>query len=179
MLLALGVGLFTFSLIVITAQLILKDKISINQRFDKIFTKNANVKIVDVKHEKKRREHNFLSKLKIVDQIDMQLTSAGLPMRAEEFLIIWLVIIFVPSGLTVLYSRNIITSIALAFIGGVAPLVVVKRAKHKRLEEFTVQLSDALITLSNCLRSGLSLAQGMESISIEMADPLAKEFGKA
>lgn len=178
MLIAIGTGLLSFSLIIILAKLLLKDKIALNKRLDRLTNKKEDEKTVNVQHERKKREIRLLTKLKIVENIETQLISAGILMRGEEFLIMWIMLIFLPAGFTALVFQNGISAASLIVIGVIVPIFIVKRAKNKRLDLFTVQLSDALITLSNCLRSGLSLIQGIESISREMPDPIAREFGK-
>ena len=48
----------------------------------------------------------------------------------------------------------------------------------RRLEAFTEQLGDCLITISNALRAGYSFQQTIEVISKEMEPPIGEEFSK-
>ncbi len=179
MLLASGVGLLSFCIIVLLTRFFLRHRINMEKRLDNISGRTESKK---EKHiltaEKKTRKSNlqFFAHLKIIDALDRELSSAGILMKAEEFLIMWIILIFVPAGVVIILWDNMISATSLVIIAVVLPLALVHRFKKKRREEFTVQLGDALITLGNCLRSGLSLTQGIESIGNEMADPLGKEF---
>ncbi|MDD4689643.1 MAG: type II secretion system F family protein, partial [Eubacteriales bacterium] len=89
-----------------------------------------------------------------------------------------LLLAFVPSGITAITMGNMLLAITVAIIGIVSlPFLIRKRAK-KKIMEFENQLSDALVVICNCLRSGLTLSQAMENIAHEMSDPIAKEFAR-
>lgn len=114
----------------------------------------------------------------LFDKVADELAGAGILMRAEEFMILWLLLSVVPAGLCALVWHNIITATALAVVFLVLPPLLVSRAKLKRVAQFDKQLGEALIVISNCLQSGLTLAQAMESIAAEMPDPIAREFAR-
>jgi len=46
-----------------------------------------------------------------------------------------------------------------------------------RRSKFRVQISDALMILSSCLKAGLSLLQAIESVVEELPSPINQEFG--
>jgi len=48
--------------------------------------------------------------------------------------------------------------------------------KHRRLEQFNEQLVDALMTMSNALRSGSSITQAFEHIARQNQPPVSQEF---
>lgn len=58
------------------------------------------------------------------------------------------------------------------------PIFYMKFLGKKRLNKFNAQLPEALEMLSRSLRAGHSLGAGFGLISQEMADPLAREFGR-
>jgi tight adherence protein B len=62
--------------------------------------------------------------------------------------------------------------------GYFAPRLYVKRRQAQRLNAFNDQLGDAINLLANSLRSGYSLLQSLETVSREMAPPLATEFAR-
>jgi tight adherence protein B len=72
----------------------------------------------------------------------------------------------------------LLTSLVLLIIGGGLPYFFVKRAKAKRLLLFEQQLGDALIIIGNCLKTGLSFQQAVNSISRDMPEPVSREFGR-
>ncbi|NLW73586.1 MAG: hypothetical protein GX057_01630 [Clostridiales bacterium] len=107
-----------------------------------------------------------------------ELQSAGIMMRAEEFATFWLVLGFVPSGLLALFTTNYFIAGAAALLGIAGPPLYVRKQKKKRVIAFENQLGDALVTMCNCLRSGLTLTQAFENIASEMDEPISKEFAR-
>jgi len=103
---------------------------------------------------------------------------AGISMRGEEFLIIWMGLIIVPALLMILFSANIISIIAMVAFAVIVPPLFVRSRRRKQLILFDNQLGDALLLIGNCLRSGLTFQQAMGSIAKEMQDPIAKEFAR-
>jgi len=49
--------------------------------------------------------------------------------------------------------------------------------KERRGKKIDTQLMDALILLSNCLRSGLDIVKGFEMVSKDLLPPISDEFG--
>lgn len=130
----------------------------------------------EAKEKKKKKPGR--SGAKILDRIQNELLLANISMKAEEFVVLWLVVTFIPSGITALFSFNALRSFGLLLIGGLVPLFVLKHKKKKRTTAFEVQLGDALVIMCNCLRSGLSLQQAIETISKEMEAPISVEFAR-
>jgi len=69
------------------------------------------------------------------------------------------------------------------FIGGTAAILmlalprrIMLMLKARRLRSFNEQLVDALMTMSNALRSGASILQAFEHIVKEGQDPISQEF---
>lgn len=66
----------------------------------------------------------------------------------------------------------------LSFFLGVLPWVWLFQKRKSRIAKFTSQLPEALELLARALRSGQSLAAGLQVIAQEVADPLGPEFNK-
>jgi tight adherence protein B len=64
-----------------------------------------------------------------------------------------------------------------AILGGFLPWVMLSRARRKRRESIEDQLPDALISMSNSLRAGLTLPQSMGILVDNTAPPISEEFG--
>ena len=64
-----------------------------------------------------------------------------------------------------------------AYMGIQMPRVVLEHLKRSRGAKINKQLMDALILLSNSLRSGMDIVQGFELVSHDMLPPIADEFG--
>lgn len=172
-------GLFIFLLICIVASAVSKDKIAVKNRVKKlgqgdVKERHAWMQSQSSKSKDKKKIFHF----KITDSITNELFMANIMMRPEEFIFLWLILIFVPGGLVALLNGDAIPSFFLIILGTVLPPVYVRNLKRKRVTKFENQLGDALAIISNCLRSGLTFQQAMGSISKDMPDPIAQEFAR-
>ncbi len=64
-------------------------------------------------------------------------------------------------------------------LGGVAlyiPTWTLAYLKRRRLEKFNSQLVDTLVSMSNALKAGFSIAQAFESVVKDGENPIAQEF---
>jgi len=180
LLLTASVGLLCFLVTVAGYALATANRRKMKERIHFIQPEEVSV-IVEAGEEKKKvkkqkNQFSLLHNRKILDIVQDELLLANIMMRAEEFLVLWMAVVFVPSGLTALFVDYPMPSITLAIVGAVVPILIIRQKKKKRLIAFESQLSDALVIVCNCLRSGLSLQQGFESIAREMQDPVNKEF---
>ena len=57
------------------------------------------------------------------------------------------------------------------------PKLIIHILQKRRLERFNLQLTEALVTMSNALRAGFSIQQAFETIVQEGRKPIAQEFG--
>ncbi|HOU11013.1 MAG TPA: type II secretion system F family protein [Clostridiales bacterium] len=179
-LLTISVGLLCFFGIVAGYAVATANRRRMKERIRLIQPEEVSV-IVEAGEEKKKvkrqkKSFSILHNKKLLDIVQDELLLANIMMRAEEFLVVWLIVVFIPSGLSALFLKNAMPSITLAVVGAVVPLLIIRQKKKKRLIAFESQLSDALVIVCNCLRSGLSLQQGFESIAREMQDPINREF---
>lgn len=107
-----------------------------------------------------------------------QLARADLKLTVAEFAalhIVSMVGIFAASYF-IIFSGDLVFSIAAAFIGFFVPRIYVTRTISKRLREFENQLPDTLGLWVNALRSGYSVLQSMEAISKDAPEPTKTEF---
>ncbi len=65
-----------------------------------------------------------------------------------------------------------------AVIGYYAPRFVTRRLQTRRLKQVDAQLVDALVLMSNSLKSGLSFQQALEMVVREMRPPISDEMGR-
>lgn len=109
----------------------------------------------------------------------LELTRAGVPLRVGEYLMLRLVV-----GLGLLLTVGEVTeSMAIGLLAGLAgyfaPVLYLRMRQRRRVRLFEDQLSDALLLLSNALKSGYSMLQGMETVGQQMPDPIGPEFTDA
>ena len=117
-------------------------------------------------------ERNFAQSL------EYKLRQAGLPLFGGEYVIINLIAASAVAVLVWLLTLNVKAAIG---AGALVPIVlwgVVLMLIGKRLNAFTEQLGDCLITISNALRAGYSFQQTIEVIAKEMEPPIGDEFSR-
>lgn len=172
--------ILVFLVAVIILKSVFKEKLIIKTRIDNLISKRERLVI----ESKKRKGINLTEKLsplfkkKAMKFLSNELSMAGIPLRADEFLIIWLLLTAIPAGMIFVIFKEVVVSLGIAICGVVLPMVFVKRTKSKRLGMLDKQLVDALIIIGNCLKSGLTFQQAMASIARDMPEPISKEFDK-
>ena len=183
-LLSVTFAFLTFALAYIITATISADKIAAEKRLEELnkregdggevaLIKNES-KTTKSKRDRKRKKSDAGEKFGIV--IYKELQSADIKMRPEEFLLIWILLIFVPGSLFALFTNNLVVSLILIIVGLAGPVVYIKMKQRKRVKEFEEQLSDALMICVSCLHSGLSFTQAMETIAADMDAPISTEF---
>jgi tight adherence protein B len=160
-------------------------KRNLNQRLKKFTDTSRQVRV-----EEEEKERNFSMKAILgkagqvfvkrgmTKQLEYQLIKADIPLRGEEFLIIWMLAALVPGTLIYILSRKITISFLLYILGIILPPLLVSTAQQKRLKKFDQQISDSLGIMANALRAGFSFMQTLELVSREMPNPIAKEFAR-
>jgi tight adherence protein B len=94
----------------------------------------------------------------------------------RKYLIGWLVAIgctFV--GIWLGLGSVLFAALSVAFLGA-APWYLLRRTAERHRQKIEDQLADAMVTLSNAVRAGLSLAQAMEILAAECPKPINAEF---
>ena len=115
---------------------------------------------------------------KYLDRLQTYLLRAGVPLKAEEMVVLSLVSGLAGFFLGTFLIRNTILSILTGIAGLAVPGLWVGQVKRKRITTLESQLLDSLVMMTNSLRAGHSFLQGIELVSREMDPPLATEFGK-
>lgn len=119
------------------------------------------------------------SGLPFTQQIAAELAQADLKLTPLEFLIINGGTTIAGYALALLIFRgDLLVSIVGAAVGAYAPRVYVRFKKGQRLSQFSNQLGDTLLLLSNSLRTGYSLQQSIDTASRELPSPISVEFGR-
>jgi tight adherence protein B len=120
-----------------------------------------------------------------LQKIEDGLVQADVPMRAVEFVLLRLVLagLGVVISLFVLPDPNnptiqLLRAVGLAALGYFTPAISVKFHERRRRTKFVSQLADALMLLTNSLRSGYGFLKGLEMVAKEMGDPISKELNR-
>ncbi len=165
---------FLLSVIILSAAM--QPRIIAERRLGSLYSKQP--AIDDIVPKKKKNKKQSKEKLRFGQTLANELQNAGIIMRPEEFATFWLIASFVPSGLLALLTGNAVLAGAVAIAGIIGPPIYVGKQKKKRISAFEHQLGDALVTMCNCLRSGLTLGQAIENIAADMSEPISKEFSR-
>ncbi|MCM0612009.1 type II secretion system F family protein [Marinobacter sediminum] len=111
--------------------------------------------------------------------LDRLLEQAGVSITVSRFILIQLglslalfIILYWAVGALMLIALPL--SLVLGFL---VPHIYVVRKKTRRSDLFTQQLPDALDYIARSLRAGNPFSAAIRSVSHEMADPIATEFG--
>lgn len=71
---------------------------------------------------------------------------------------------------------GIFNGFVVGFLAGLVPSVMLSRARRQRREKIEDQLPDALISMANSLRAGLTLPQSMGILTDNTSPPISEEF---
>jgi len=110
--------------------------------------------------------------------LEDELARADIPMRPSEYLLLRMVLAafgFLVGRYTFGYLHS---GIILAVAGFLVPVFVVRSHQNRRRAKFVKQLADALMLLTNSLRSGYGFVKGLELVAKEMSDPISKELNR-
>ena len=131
----------------------------------------------DVIREKKKNEKNSKKQSKLISKrFEDSLIAAGIKLTGKEYLYAWIGATILPVSLLSLLGKSFISVLSAGVIGFIIPPFLVNRARKKRQQLFNAQLSEALVVMGNCIKSGYTFQQAMESVSKDMQPPLSNEF---
>ncbi len=131
------------------------------------------------------RAYGFIQKIStplteknFAQSLEYKLNQAGIPLLGGEYVIINLIAMALAGFVIWLVTLNLRYAAIGAAIVPVALWLGIWYLISRRIESFTEQLGDCLITISNALRAGYSFQQTIEVISKEMEPPIGEEFSK-
>lgn len=171
----------TFVLVTTIVGKITENSRNVKRREDYIVgKKKEEKKVAKTEQQKNNKKQSVNNNKSIFTKINKilaeELEKSDISRKPEDFIIIWIIITFVPGLLFILIFKNQLIAPMLMIIGAVAPILYMKNKQKKRRDMFESQLSDALMIASNCLKSGLTFNQAMDTISNECDDPIKLEF---
>ena len=111
-----------------------------------------------------------------VSQVDRLLEQSGMTWTVSDLVVLSLISPVLVGGLTLFMGLPLFIVLPL-MLGSIAlPLLVVLRAKGKRLTKVDMQLPDALDLIGRALRAGHAFPTAMKMVGDEMNAPIADEF---
>jgi tight adherence protein B len=110
-------------------------------------------------------------------RISARLEAAGSGLKAPEWLLVHVGIMASAAMLGMLISKgNLILGFIFTALGFFLPWMFLGFKKNRRLKAFNSSLPDTLQLMAGSLQAGLSLAQSVDTIVREGAEPIASEF---
>jgi tight adherence protein B len=94
----------------------------------------------------------------------------------RRYLILWLVAVTMTLVGFWLVLDNLVFGILISVFLISAPWYLLRRMAERRRQRIEDQLADAMVTLANAVRAGLSLAQSMEILAAQLPKPINAEF---
>lgn len=125
---------------------------------------------------RKNRGKKDQTRLRRLDKIADELYVAGIALRAEEFITIWVVTSAIIPAAALFLGAPTSLSIGMVIVGAAAPIGFVSIKRNRRLTVFGNQLSDAMTIICNALRAGLSFQTALKNVAEEMEEPISREF---
>jgi tight adherence protein B len=120
---------------------------------------------------------NVLRRNKDLDaRISRRLEGAGSELKSSEWLLVHGAIFFVSGLLGIAIGKNLIVGVLFLVFGLIGPWFYLGFRVSRRRKAFDAGLPDTLQLMSGSLAAGLSLAQSVDTIVREGADPIASEF---
>lgn len=114
------------------------------------------------------------------NKIALRLEGAGLALKSSEWLLLHVGIAFGAGLVGALITAGNPLALVLFFVmGAVGPWIYLGVKRSNRLKAFGAGLADTLQLMSGSLSAGLSLAQSMDTIVREGAEPITAEFKRA
>jgi len=118
----------------------------------------------------------LIEKRTFVQKMILEFQKADLKLRYSEYVGMYFLVTIVPGIIGYLITKTPIGFLMLAGPGLVVPRFYVKFRQFQRIKKIDNQLVDALILISNSLKSGYSFLQGMELVAEEAPHPISSEF---
>jgi tight adherence protein B len=118
----------------------------------------------------------LIEKKTFVQKMILEFQKADLKLRYSEYVGMYFLVTIVPGIIGYLITKTPVGFLMLAGPGLVVPRFYVKFRQFQRIKKIDGQLVDALILISNSLKSGYSFLQGMELVAEEAPHPISSEF---
>lgn len=168
-------------------QLINRDTQEVSQRIQKLTAKTFHQRLSQVNSPEADstpmrkllgKSSKLFEKSSVSKRMEDELTKADIPLRGEEFVVLVLLAGLLSSLFFLMLSLNLAFAVVAGACALVVPFLLVRITRQKRLAKFNVQISDALVIMSNSLRAGFSFLQSMDMVRKELPNPISREFGR-
>jgi tight adherence protein B len=108
----------------------------------------------------------------------MKLERAGLPLRANEYITLHVLGVFVLGVLAAWFTQNVLIVGVVIALATTIPLLVLQSLETRRRAAFDEQLPDILLLMAGSLRAGWGLQQSIDLVVQQAAEPAVAEFAR-
>lgn len=126
---------------------------------------------------KPRADDWALARVPVIGVIPSHLRQAGLSMKPGLFLSLCTAIAMVLFVFVSVLFGPVLSALVTLGLGFGVPILILRKARDKRISRLVSQLPDALELMARGLRVGHPLSTTLTSVADEMADPIGTEFG--
>ncbi len=130
--------------------------------------------------EEKEEDDDFivrvLSFINISENLRRYLLTTGLPLKPEEFILLWGATALILPLITFILNLGLSTMVLFFIVGLLLFPLMAEIAKKKRLALFNKQLPEALVIIGNCLRSGFTFRHALARVSEDLPNPISEEL---
>ncbi len=119
---------------------------------------------------------DFAERRGVLERVEASLERANLPLRAAEALFFFGAVVVVVTLLALVITQNLLVTAVIGVLAALAGPGILNFLASRRRKQFHAQLPDMLQLLSGTLRAGYSLMQGVEAVSQEISEPMAREI---
>ena len=94
----------------------------------------------------------------------------------RKYLVSWSIVVAVTAAMLLVAAGSLVFSVTAAVLLVSLPWYVLRRLAEKRRLLIEDQLADAMVSLSNAIKAGLSLAQSLDILARQSPKPICQEF---
>jgi len=94
----------------------------------------------------------------------------------RKYLVSWSIVVAVTAAVLLIAAGSLVFSITAAVLLVSLPWYVLRRVAETRRLLIEDQLADAMVSLSNAIKAGLSLAQSLDILARQSPKPICQEF---
>ena len=110
--------------------------------------------------------------------IDRQIAKAGIPLARQEYIFFVLLSTAFWSALTFVLTFSFINALIIMLLWLMVMVVYLFYLAKKRTKQFSKQLPDAIVMISNALKAGFTFTQAMSIITKELGGTIGEEFSQ-
>jgi tight adherence protein B len=120
---------------------------------------------------------SILIQFPIIFRLDRLLLQSGLELSVAMYASYSCIAFFGALALALFFNLPFLIALLCAFAAGIFPIVIVLRARKKRIDKIEEQLPEAIDMIARALKSGHAFSAALEMVGAEGAEPVAGEFG--